>query len=110
MKKILAMLLALMMVLSLAACGASEAPAEEPAEAPEAEAPAEEAPAEEAPAETYTVGICQLVPHVALDAATQGFKDALVEALGDAVTFEEQNAAGDAATCAVIANDFVSAN
>ena len=26
-----------------------------------------------------TVGICQLVQHPALDAATQGFKDALIE-------------------------------
>ena len=39
---------------------------------------------------TYTVGICQLVQHEALDAATQGFKDALTDALGDAVTFEEK--------------------
>ena len=46
MKKILAMLLALVMVLSLAACGGSEAPAAP--EAPAAEAPAAEAPAEEA--------------------------------------------------------------
>ena len=43
MKKILAMLLALMMVLSLAACGGAEAAPE--AEAPEADAPAE-APAD----------------------------------------------------------------
>ena len=51
MKKIVAMLLALMMVLSLAACGTKEEPAPAPApEAPAAEAPAEEAPAEEAPA------------------------------------------------------------
>ena len=57
----------------------------------------------------YTVGICQLVPHVALDAATQGFKDALVEALGDKVVFDEQDAAGDPATCASITNGFVSA-
>lgn len=42
---------------------------------------------------SYTIGICQLVQHEALDAATQGFKDAIVEALGeDAVTFDEQNA------------------
>ena len=44
MKKILAMLLALVMVLSLAACGGSSEPA---AEAPAAEAPAAEAPAAE---------------------------------------------------------------
>ena len=57
----------------------------------------------------YTVGICQLVQHVALDAATQGFKDALVAELGEEnVTFDEQNASGDSANCATIANSFVS--
>ncbi len=56
--------------------------------------------------DTYTVGICQLVQHPALDAATEGFKDALVEELGDAVSFDEQNAAGDSATCATITNQF----
>ncbi len=55
----------------------------------------------------YTVGICQLVQHNALDAATQGFRDALVEELGeDHVIFDEQNAAGDSATCATIAAGF----
>lgn len=58
--------------------------------------------------ETYTVGICQLVQHVALDAATEGFKDALTEKLGDAVTFDEQNAQGDSNTCSTIVNSFVS--
>ena len=56
----------------------------------------------------YTVGICQLVQHEALDAATKGFKDALKEKLGDDVEFDEQNAANDSATCATIANQFVS--
>ena len=46
--------------------------------------------------------------HVALDAATQGFKDALTEALGDKVQFVEQNAANDIPTCATIVNGFVS--
>ncbi len=58
--------------------------------------------------DTFTVGICQLVQHEALDAATQGFKDALTEKLGDKVTFDEQNASGDPATCATIVNQFVS--
>ena len=58
----------------------------------------------------YTIGICQLVQHEALDAATQGFKDALTDALGDAVTFDEQNAQGDSATCSTIINNFVSSN
>ena len=55
----------------------------------------------------YNVGICQLVQHNALDAATQGFMDALTEELGeDHVVFDEQNAAGDSATCATITAGF----
>ena len=58
---------------------------------------------------TYTVGICQLVKHVALDAATKGFRDALVKELGEGnVTFLEQNAQGDSTACTTIVNDFVS--
>ena len=34
---------------------------------------------------TYTVGICQLVQHDALDAATKGFEDAITEKMGDSV-------------------------
>ena len=57
----------------------------------------------------YKIGICQLVQHKALDAATQGFKDKLTELLGkDRVKFDEQNAAGDSATCSTIVNQFVS--
>lgn len=48
--------------------------------------------------------------HEALDTATQGFKDALTEVLGDKVTFDEQNAQGDANTCSTIINGFVSSN
>ncbi|MBQ8506272.1 MAG: ABC transporter substrate-binding protein [Clostridia bacterium] len=59
---------------------------------------------------TYNVGICQLVQHDALDAATQGFMDALTEKLGDKVTFNEQNASGDSATCITIVNGFISEN
>ena len=98
MKKLLALALAATMALSLAACGGAK---EEPAAPSE---PATEAPA----AETYKVGICQLAPHPALDAATQGFRDALEEALPGQVKFDEQNAAGESATCATIVNGFVS--
>ena len=59
--------------------------------------------------ESYTVGICQLVQHAALDAATQGFEDALTAEFGENVTFDFQNAQNDSATCATIANGFVSA-
>ena len=96
-KKAIALMLAAMMVMSLAACGTKTA---ETSASPEASAAAADT--------TYTVGICQLVQHPALDAATQGFKDALTEKLGDKVTFDEQNAAGDIPTCATIANQFVS--
>lgn len=59
----------------------------------------------------YNVGICQLVTHDALDAATEGFKEAVIEGLGEEnVEFLEQNAAGDNNTCTTIVNDFVSKN
>lgn len=60
--------------------------------------------------EKFTVGICQLVQHPALDAATEGFKDALKAEFGDNVTFDEQNAAGDASTATQICTNFASEN
>ena len=106
MKKILAILCAVCMVFALCACGQSAAPAATAAPAASAE-PAAEAGAV-SDVQSFSVGICQLVQHPALDAATQGFKDALTEALGSSVTFQEQNASGDSATCSVICNQFVS--
>lgn len=119
MKKMLAIAMAMTMGLGLVACGGGNSSADSTAEAPaqdgaeaddtgdaaEAEAP-EETPS--AGGESYTVGICQLVQHEALDAATQGFKDALVEEFGNAVIFDEQNAQGDSNTCSTIINGFVS--
>ena len=56
----------------------------------------------------FNIGICQLVNHVALDAATKGFQDALKAGLGEAnVTFDLQIAAGESALCTTIANNFV---
>ena len=96
-KKLLALTLAALMVLALAACSNSQDSNEGEEENNGGETDA-----------TYTVGICQLVQHDALDAATQGFQDALTEALGDAVTFEYKNASNDQPTCATIINGFVS--
>lgn len=118
MKKRIAMILTAAMVLSLVGCGGAQAqaPAAEAAPAAEetkeeaAEAQTEEAAEASADGETYTVGICQLVEHPALDAATKGFEDAIKEELGDAVTFDEQNAQGDSNTCSTIINSFVSNN
>lgn len=59
---------------------------------------------------TYSIGLVQLVQHEALDKATEGFMDTLTEKLGDNVEFDLQNAAGDSATCATIANQFVSSD
>ena len=83
MKKALCLLTALLMCLSLAACGGNKE-------------------------KKFTVGICQLVRHDALDAATKGFKDALTKEFGDKVTFDEQLAQGDPALCSTIVNGFVS--
>ncbi len=94
-KKIVALALAAMMILALAACGSSGGN-NSGTQGGDADAD-----------KTYTIGICQLVQHEALDAATKGFKDALTEKLGDKVTFDEQNAAGDSATCATICSTFV---
>ena len=88
MKKIMAMLLAAVMLLSLAACTGSETAKSDDG--------------------TYTIGICQLVQHEALDAATEGFKQALIDEFGDKVTFDEQNASGDTQNCTNIVNSFVS--
>ena len=58
--------------------------------------------------ESYVVGICQLAPHDALDAATQGFKDALTERFGESVKFSEGNAGGDSNNCITIVDGFLS--
>ena len=101
MKKIVSVAMAAAMAAALAGCGGA-ASSSAPASSAAASA------ADSAAAKTYTVGICQLVQHEALDAATQGFKDALTAKLGDAVKFDEQNASGDSANCATIVNGFVS--
>ena len=81
-KNVFALILALAMVLSLAACGGSS--------------------------KSYKIGICQLAPHPALDAATEGFTDAVNALLPGQVEIDSQNAAGDTPTCATIINGFVS--
>ena len=116
MKKLLCIALAAMMVLALAACGSQSQTSEngDPSASPEGEtdaSPAAEssAPEGEATGETYVIGICQQMTHEALDAATQGFKDALTELLGaDAVEFRDQNAGGEQPNCTTIMNGFVS--
>ena len=59
----------------------------------------------------YHIGIIQLVQHLALDQASQGFMDKLTELLGEGnVEFDYQNAQGDSSNCATIVNGFVAGN
>ena len=89
MKKLISLVLAAVMALSLVACGSSNKD-------------------KDTGDKTYKVGVVQLVQHEALDAATQGFTDALKEALGDKVEVVEKNASGDSNNCSTIVNGFIS--
>ena len=85
MKKVLVIALVVLMLLGITACGKEKK-------------------------DSYTIGICQFMPHPALDAATKGFKEAVIKELGeDKVTFDEQNAAGEASNCSTIVTGLVSA-
>lgn len=85
MKKLFAIALVVLMILTMAACGKTEKDA-------------------------YTIGICQLTTHPALDAATKGFQDAVTKGLGDKVTFVHKDAAEKQANCDTIIDGFISDN
>ena len=113
--KLTALAMAAAMALSLTACTVggdtggptqtSPSPSQSGGTQGNSPAPSASRPAEDA---SYLVGICQLAPHDALDAATQGFKDALTEELGDQVKFSEGNAGGDSNNCITIIDGFLS--
>lgn len=111
MKKLMAMLMVGILSASLlVGCGSEPAAETETTEAETTETTeteSEEAESTDAEGDTYTIGIIQLVEHQALDAATQGFEDALTDKLGDKVTFDYQNAQGEATNCATISTKFV---
>ena len=91
-RKLLSAAIAATMTLTLAACGTSQGDGQS-ADNPDA----------------YIVGICEQMEHVSLSEATRGFKDGLVEILGeDSVVFREQNAGGEQANCTTIIDGFVS--
>ncbi len=102
-KKLLGIILAAVMVCGLAACGSQPSGGEAGGSADKESGGAGAA--------QYTIGVCQLMQHEALDAATQGFQDALNDILGEGVvTVDVQNAQGDPATCSTIINSFVTKN
>ncbi len=101
-KRILAALLCLAAVFAMTACGTSSSSSSgnsgtnDPGDGKD---------------KVYKIGICQLAPHPALDAATKGFRECLEEKLGkDKVKFNEQNAAGDAPTCTTIIDSLIADN
>lgn len=99
MRKFLSLGMAAVMVLGVTACGTDST--KENADGSEVTANAD----------AYHIGICQLLEHPALDAATEGFQDALKEKLGeDKVVFDTQNAQGEQTNCATIVSGFVSDN
>ncbi len=107
-KKLLALLLAAVMLLALASCSGSDDDDADTSDNTDTSDTAEENNSTDDDT-VYNIGIIQLVEHVALDNATQGFKDALVELLGeDHVTFDLQNAQGESTNCTTIANSLVS--
>ena len=89
MKRVLAMMMTAMMLLTLCACSGTANQKDQSGE------------------KTYSVGIVQLMQHVALDQATQGFQDALKEKLGDKVSFDVQLASGEPTNCTTIVTKFV---
>ncbi len=102
MKKLLSLLLAVMMLstlcLSLASCNDNAGAADDTGAAGDNKA------------EVYNVGICQLMEHDSLDQATQGFIDALTEAMeaeGKTVKFDTQ-VAGSPDLCPTVVNTLVS--
>ena len=102
MKKILAAIAAAALAVSATACSSSNS-GSSTADDNSSSAPAE--------GKVYNIGICQLVQHEALDAATKGFKDVLIEKLGEKnVKFDEQNANGESTNCTTICTGFAAAN
>lgn len=93
-------LLLLSIVLVLAACGGGDKATEQPKENDD------ENNNSTGNGESYTVGISQIVEHPSLNAATEGFKQALKDS-GLDVTFDEQIAQGDNSLNTTIATNFV---
>ena len=97
-KKILALLLAGLMVMSMAACGGNDSGnandgstgSNTPA-ADNGSSAADDSTSDTATG-SYTIGICQLMEHEVLYAASIGFQVALTDAFGDSITYEYQNA------------------
>ncbi|MCB7089472.1 ABC transporter substrate-binding protein [Enterocloster bolteae] len=115
--KLMSLVIAGAMVLSMTACGgntaettaaatqAQETAADTAAQAEETTAGTEDGTAAQAEGTTYKIGVLQLVQHTALDAANEGFIAALDDA-GIAYEVDQQNASGDQSACQTVASKF----
>ena len=111
MKRIAAILLSALMVLSLAACGGTEASsAASSGSASQESQSSSESQSASASGEMLKIGVIQLMEHDSLDQAYQGFVDGLAEAGyvdGENITIDYQNAQGEQANCQTIAEKLV---
>ena len=99
-KKVLAAGMSAAMVLSLAACGGSSSDSGSSDSSTAAKS-----------SEKYSIGICQMLEHPALDAATEGFQAAVNDKFGEGnVSFDVKNAQGEQSQCGTIINNFVSSD
>lgn len=99
-KKLLAAGMSAAVVLSLAACGGSSGSEN-----------SDSSTTSKSSSDKYTIGICQMLEHPALDAATEGFQAAVNEKFGEGnVTFDVENAQGEQSQCGTIINNFVSSD
>ncbi len=88
MKRALAIIITAVMLLGLCACGTATKK-------------------DDSAEKTYSIGVVQLMQHVALDQATQGFSDTLKEKLGDKVKIDVKLASGESTNCTTIVTKFV---
>jgi putative ABC transport system substrate-binding protein len=108
--RVLAVLMASAMALTMGACGSSTSSDSNSNSTPSDTQSSAAGTTTTTSDKTYNIGICQQLEHPALDLATQGFQDALTEKLGDSVTFDVQNAQNEQPNAATIANNFVANN
>lgn len=110
MKKILAILLTAAMAVGMVSCGSSPSSSAPAAPVSSDAQPSEEGGSTPSTDKVYNIGVIQLLPHTALDAAYEGFVDGLKEAGyedGKNIKITYQNAQGEQSNCVTIADKLI---